>query len=76
MAVMKLRAVKIRRILREKKKSQNWLAIRLSISKGYLSQLMNGTKHASQEVRGRFLLALETPAASDLFVEEGGRQVK
>jgi hypothetical protein len=45
----------IQKILARKSKSQNWLAYRLKITSGYMSQLMCGTRNPSPELRGKIL---------------------
>ena len=50
--------------------SQNELARLLDISSGYLSQLLNGRKSPSPEVRRRLQAALDVGHFDDLFMVE------
>jgi transcriptional regulator with XRE-family HTH domain len=45
----------IKQVLDAKQKSQNWLAFRLRITSGYMSQLMAGTRSPSARLRTRIL---------------------
>lgn len=57
----------LQKALLKKNKSQNWLAQHLQISSGYMSQLMNGARHPSGELRERLLLYFEGAEFDDLF---------
>ena len=50
--------------------TQNQLAAMVSITSGYLSQLMTGTRSPSAEVRKRLQEVLEVPRFDDLFILE------
>ncbi len=54
-------------ILARKNKSQNWLAGRLGISSGYMSQLLNGERAPSPRMRDRILEYFESMSFDDLF---------
>ena len=78
MTKVTLKADHLRKILARKNKSQNWLAYRMEISSGYISQLINGARYPSPRMRERFLQALEGTTFDDLFEIEGmdGRKRK
>lgn len=67
MVKVRLKTGVIHRILAEKSMSQNWLAYRLRISSGYMSQLLNGSRCPSPKIRQRFLAALTGYEFDDLF---------
>lgn len=48
--------------------SQNSLASELDISSGYLSQLMNGRKSPSPELRNRLLRRFPGSTFNDIFI--------
>ena len=50
--------------------TQNELARQASISSGYLSQLMTGTRRPSAELRRRLMKALGVTRFEDLFILE------
>lgn len=54
-----LRAADLQRLLAKMNKSQNWLAFRMQISSGYMSQLMSGQRRPSPRMREKFLSALQ-----------------
>lgn len=58
----------IRKILMKKNKSQNWLAFRLNISSGYMSQLIDGSRHPSPQIRQRFIDMFPELTFDDLFL--------
>lgn len=62
-----LRSETIKRILCRKNKTQNWLAHRLEISTGYMSQLMEGVRNPSPKLRERIMSCLPECAFDDLF---------
>jgi len=64
---VKLNSETIRRILARKNKSQNWLADRIGTSSGYMSQLMNGSRHPSPKMREVILKNLKDYEFDDLF---------
>jgi len=62
-----LKARTIRRILAKKNLSQNWLALRIRSSSGYVSQMMTGKRNPSPDMRTRILDALKDYEFDDLF---------
>lgn len=62
-----LRNETIKRILLRKNKTQNWLAHRLEISTGYMSQLMEGTRNPSPKLREKIMNYLPDFGFDDLF---------
>lgn len=54
--------------LTKKNKSQNWLAYRLELSSGYMSQLMDGSRHPSPKLRERIMNVLPDLSFDDLFL--------
>ena len=68
---VQLRSMVIRERLIRKCKSQNWLAERLDVSTGYVSQLMDGSRNPSPIVRQKFLDAFPDCEFDDLFVIKG-----
>lgn len=63
-----LKNKQIKECLIRKNKSQNWLAFRLEISSGYLSQLMEGSRNPSPKIRQRLMDILAEHAFDDLFI--------
>jgi transcriptional regulator with XRE-family HTH domain len=51
----------------KRNKSQNWLASRLKISSGYMSQLMIGTRGPSPSLRERIVDYFDTLSFEQLF---------
>jgi putative transcriptional regulator len=64
----KLKTRELKLYLTKKNKSQNWLAYRLEISSGYMSQLMEGLRHPSPKLRERIMQKLPELTFDDLFV--------
>lgn len=62
-----LRNKAIKKILIRKNKSQNWLAHRLEVSTGYMSQLMDGSRNPSPKLRERIMNNLPEYSFDDLF---------
>ena len=62
-----LNALKIKEILARKNKSQNWLAYRLGISTGYISQLLESQRSPSPALRERIIQQLKEHEFDDLF---------
>ena len=62
-----MRRKEVKKILIRKNKSQNWLARRLEISSGYMSQLMNGSRNPSPKLRERIMKKLPEHKFDDLF---------
>jgi hypothetical protein len=50
-----LKSKNLKEILIRKNKSQNWLAYRLEVSSGYMSQLMDGSRSPSPKLRERMM---------------------
>jgi transcriptional regulator with XRE-family HTH domain len=63
-----LRSREIKKILIRKNKSQNWLAHRLEVSSGYMSQLMDGSRNPSPVLRERIMNNLPEHKFDDLFL--------
>jgi transcriptional regulator with XRE-family HTH domain len=57
----------MRRILARKNMSQNWFATRIGTSSGYMSQLINGARNPSPEMREKILKVLKEYQFDDLF---------
>ena len=62
-----LRNKEIKKILIRKNKSQNWLAHRLEVSSGYMSQLMDGSRNPSPKLRERIMNHLPEYKFDKLF---------
>ena len=58
----------IQKKLIRKNKSQNWLADRFGITSGYMSQLMDGSRNPSPELREKILQVFPDNDFDDLFV--------
>ena len=58
----------IQKRLIRKNKSQNWLADQFGASSGYLSQLMDGSRHPSPELRIRILKVFRGYEFDNLFI--------
>lgn len=75
---MKVKVLLKARVIRErlirKSRSQIWLAIRLGVSPGYISQLMDGCRNPSPALRQRFLDAFPECEFDDLFVIKKKKQ--
>jgi transcriptional regulator with XRE-family HTH domain len=65
---VKLKKQIIRRVLAKKNLSQNWLAIRVQTTSGYMSQLIRGIRTPSPEMRQRILNVLRDYQFDDLFI--------
>jgi len=63
-----LKSKNIKKLMIRKNKSQNWLAYRLDISSGYMSQLMDGSRSPSPKVRQNLLNIFSECSFDDLFV--------
>jgi len=57
-----------------KNKSQNWLAYRLGISSGYMSQLMQCSRSPSSKVRQNLLSIFPEYGFDDLFVIKNAKK--
>ena len=68
---VKLRAKTVRRHLAKKNLSQNWLAIRLDTTSGYMSQLMRGIRNPSPEMRQKIQEILPGYSFDELFIVKG-----
>ena len=62
-----IRRKEVKKILIRRNKSQNWLAYKLEISSGYMSQLMDGTRNPSPKLRERIMKKLPEHKFDDLF---------
>lgn len=62
-----LKNKEIKKILIRNNKSQNWLAHRLEVSTGYMSQLMDGSRNPSPKLRERIMDNLSQYTFDDLF---------
>lgn len=62
-----IRRKEVKKILIRRNKSQNWLAYKLEISSGYMSQLMDGTRNPSPKLRERIMKNLSEQKFDDLF---------
>jgi hypothetical protein len=67
-----LKTDSIRKILIRKNISQNWLAHKLFISSGYMSQLMDKSRCPSAKVRANMMEILKGFEFDELFIIEGG----
>ncbi|MDP3024365.1 MAG: helix-turn-helix transcriptional regulator [candidate division Zixibacteria bacterium] len=67
MVKVKLKKDKIVAHLAKKNLSQNWLANKLEMSSAYISQLLNGKRMPSPEMRKRFLNYFEHLTFDELF---------
>jgi len=65
-----LNTEKFNEIFIRSNKSQNSFAHKLEISSGYMSQLMEGTKHPSPKLREKIINALPGCNFDDLFFIE------
>ncbi len=63
-----IRKAAIQEILIRRCKSQNWLAHKLELSSGYMSQLMDGSRNPSPKIRQRIMDNLPEHDFDDLFV--------
>ena len=63
----KLKSERLRDVLLKKNLSQNWLAKRLKISSGYMSQMLSGVRCPSPLMRQRIMDSLPDMAFEDLF---------
>ena len=66
----RLRAEVVWEYLTRHNLSQNAFARRLGIDPGYFSQMMNGRRFPSPEMRARLMVALAISEFDDLFVME------
>ncbi len=75
MVKVALKSAELQKILVRKTKSQNWLAYRMEVSSGYMSQLMNGARHPSPKMREKILAVLPECKFDDLFriIGNGGK---
>lgn len=64
---IRIRESTLRNVLLRKNLSQNWLAHRLGISTGYMSQLMSGRRSPSAELREQMLTQFVSMTFDDLF---------
>lgn len=64
---VQLKSNNMRRILARKNMSQNWFATCVGTSSGYMSQLINGVRNPSPEMRKKILETLQEYQFDDLF---------
>jgi transcriptional regulator with XRE-family HTH domain len=64
---VRLKATRVRRILARKNLSQNSFANHIGTTSGYISQLLNGVRNPSPEMRLKILGALPPHRFDDLF---------
>ena len=57
----------VERLLAERNLPRKWLIQRVNISRGYMAQLLNGTRHPSAELRAKIMAVLEVKNFTDLF---------
>jgi len=62
-----VRQREVERFLTKRNLSQNAFAERLSISSGYMSQLMRGNCYPSAELRAKILRSLKNITFDDIF---------
>ena len=62
-----LRADSIEKLLARKNMSQNWLAAKIGISSGYISQLVNGERCPSPKIREKIQDVFKDKKFDDLF---------
>ena len=67
---VRLNQTAVLRAIARRNMSQNMLAIRASISSGYISQLMCGTRYPSPKVREKLQGVLNPLAFDDIFIIE------
>jgi len=65
---VRIRGDAIRRLLARKNMSQNWLAMKVETSSGYMSQLITGTRNPSAKMRNKILDILEDCQFDDIFL--------
>jgi transcriptional regulator with XRE-family HTH domain len=65
--IVGLKRKEIGKRLARKNVSQNWLARKLGISSGYMSQLMCGVRHPSPKLREKIMNSLSECNFDDLF---------
>jgi transcriptional regulator with XRE-family HTH domain len=63
-----LKAEDIKKLLIRKNKSQNWLAHRLELTSGYMSQLLNCSRSPSPKLREKLMKQFPKSGFDDLFV--------
>ena len=57
----------VEELLARKNQSQNWLALRLGISSGYISQLISGERCPSPKIRQKIQDLFKIEKFDDLF---------
>ena len=66
-----LRTNEIRKKLIRKNLSQNWLALQIGVSSGYMSQLMDGSRRPSARLRQKMMDRFPDSSFDDLFIIKG-----
>jgi transcriptional regulator with XRE-family HTH domain len=64
----RVRSEEVRRHLLRRNLSQNHLALKLAVSRGYLSQVLRGHRSPGPVLRGRLMDVLGVPDFDQLFV--------
>ena len=64
---VKLKNDNILEALARKNKSQNWLAFKMGISSGYMSQLLSGKRQPSPEMREKIQQHFKEMTFDELF---------
>ena len=67
---VKLNQAAVLRAIARRNMSQNMLAIRVSSSSGYISQIMCGTRNPSPRMREKLQIALAPLTFDDIFIIE------
>ena len=62
-----LKADSVEKLLAKKNLSQNWLALKMGISSGYISQLIKGERCPSPKIREKMLNLFKDKKFDDLF---------
>jgi len=66
----------VENLLARKHLSQNWLALKLDISSGYMSQLLNGERCPSPKIRKKIENIFQEKKFDNLFYVKNERQNK
>jgi transcriptional regulator with XRE-family HTH domain len=63
----KLRSDVVRKILFERNQPLKWLTMKLGTSSGYMSQMMNGSRFPSPQMRQKLMDVLKVSQFNELF---------
>ena len=66
--IVRLKNDVVRKLLARKNLSQNWLAQRLNTTSGYMSQMMQGIRNPSPEMRQKIMDVFKDHNFDDLFI--------